>query len=449
MAEPSDRWHKTFPKQGEPECSQHKGVVPSAEHGKGKRWLACYRDANGRQHKPCFRTKTEAQNFLDEVAAGTHMNPEAGTQTFREFAKERISKLRIKRSSREYYLRLLENHVFDGPNRGRDEDDVFDASLAALGIGDTPLRKLRKRSTFEDLFAATTLATNSLAIVWGLVKRVLEMAVDDEEIGRNPMRGMQRPKAKREKPDVLSLDQDRAVTAALPEWCRLTGELQSTVGGMRIGEALAFSPIDVDWTSKQPEVLIQRQITLADNRLVFSLPKGGKMRRARITENTRDHLMQYLAAHAAVEVTLPWERNPAHTFPGEPAQGELVTVKLFVTTPAGRALSADTFRDHWTRACKAAKVVQKPGKKSHIKRHGYVSHLLAAGVPITEVAAYIGDTLPVVQETYAHWVPSFETNEGRTWRGLAVLDDYLIGSAKSSDESSLSACDPEVTHEAS
>jgi hypothetical protein len=39
MAEPYDRWHKAKPKPGEPVCREH-NLVPSAGHGRGKRWQA-------------------------------------------------------------------------------------------------------------------------------------------------------------------------------------------------------------------------------------------------------------------------------------------------------------------------------------------------------------------------------------------------------------------------
>ncbi|MGW5820408.1 site-specific integrase, partial [Streptomyces noursei] len=60
MAEVYDRWHKTFPKEGDDECPEHKGKVPTADHGKGKRWQLRYRDPLGKQRKENYDRKVDA-----------------------------------------------------------------------------------------------------------------------------------------------------------------------------------------------------------------------------------------------------------------------------------------------------------------------------------------------------------------------------------------------------
>jgi hypothetical protein len=43
--------------------------VPSARHGKGKRWRARYVDDRGCEHAQSFARKADAQQWLDEVTA--------------------------------------------------------------------------------------------------------------------------------------------------------------------------------------------------------------------------------------------------------------------------------------------------------------------------------------------------------------------------------------------
>ncbi|MFJ5785441.1 tyrosine-type recombinase/integrase [Streptomyces hydrogenans] len=43
-----DRWHKARPQPGEAVCAEHR-MVPSREHGRGKRWLVRWTDAGGQQ----------------------------------------------------------------------------------------------------------------------------------------------------------------------------------------------------------------------------------------------------------------------------------------------------------------------------------------------------------------------------------------------------------------
>jgi hypothetical protein len=69
-----DRWTKTIrDEQG------NKRTVPSANHGKGKRWRARYVDDQDREHAKGFGTKRDAQKWLDKQTAalvsGTHVAP--------------------------------------------------------------------------------------------------------------------------------------------------------------------------------------------------------------------------------------------------------------------------------------------------------------------------------------------------------------------------------------
>jgi hypothetical protein len=71
LADVYDRWHKSHPKPTDAECGEHKSrtkrMVPTADHGIGKRWQVRYRDLGGRQRKENFHTKAEADNRAAEV----------------------------------------------------------------------------------------------------------------------------------------------------------------------------------------------------------------------------------------------------------------------------------------------------------------------------------------------------------------------------------------------
>jgi len=42
----------------------------------------------------------------------------------------------------------------------------------------------------------------------------------------------------------------------------------------------------------------------------------------------------------------------------------------------------------------------------HDERHSVASHLLARGVPIATVAAWLGHSATVCEKTYRHYIPS-------------------------------------------
>jgi hypothetical protein len=78
-----DRWHKAYPKAGEPRCREH-DLVPTAIHGKGKRWEARWRNTLGDQKKR-FEKKSDAARHESGVRAdllrGTYVDPSAGKVT--------------------------------------------------------------------------------------------------------------------------------------------------------------------------------------------------------------------------------------------------------------------------------------------------------------------------------------------------------------------------------
>lgn len=82
MAAVCDRWHKSRPDAGEPVCADHK-AVPSADHGKGDRWQARWRDG-GRQRSQNFARRADAERFLDRLGGAWCIVPECGSSAVTE-----------------------------------------------------------------------------------------------------------------------------------------------------------------------------------------------------------------------------------------------------------------------------------------------------------------------------------------------------------------------------
>ena len=83
MADIDDRWFRREP--GKPQ------KIPTARHGKGKRWDVRWRDDAGRQRHKAFERKQEAESFLAQIQAdlarGIYTDPAAGKVTVRTYAK--------------------------------------------------------------------------------------------------------------------------------------------------------------------------------------------------------------------------------------------------------------------------------------------------------------------------------------------------------------------------
>ena len=74
MASVYDRWHLSRPKKGAEPCTEHSSktrtLVPSVDHGKGKRWQVRWRDAAGEQQKENFAKRSQADTRAATIEAG-------------------------------------------------------------------------------------------------------------------------------------------------------------------------------------------------------------------------------------------------------------------------------------------------------------------------------------------------------------------------------------------
>ncbi|MER7331129.1 MULTISPECIES: tyrosine-type recombinase/integrase [unclassified Micromonospora] len=118
-------------------------------------------------------------------------------------------------------------------------------------------------------------------------------------------------------------------------------------------------------------------------------------------------LRAHADAYSPVAVALPWG-----TSTGEPR-----TVTLYLTTPAGTALSRSMFNSGvWKPAIRAAGVPDDRHNGMHVLRHTYASVLLDAGESIKALAAYLGHADPgFTLRTYTHLLPN---SEDRTRRAI-------------------------------
>ncbi|SEQ19028.1 hypothetical protein SAMN04487983_1003275 [Streptomyces sp. yr375] len=339
---------------------------------------------------------------------GIYVSLDAGNVSFEVFADEWLKGRGA--DSVEVYRRHLRVHAYPVIDR---------KTLAALAS---------RPSTVGKWASGIEASPNYKRDIMQTVTAVFAAAVDDGLIKRNPMKSRQVTKPKREKKKIVPWTADRVgtVVAALdhltPRYA-CTGVVGAT-SGQRQGKIFGFSPDDVLWDAGRIKVMRQIKEVRGGgaNRLIFALPK---------TKETREFpapaaLLRGLKAHMEiwppVAVTLPWGS----------LDGEPVTVRLFFTTPYGMPLDASVFnRLVWKPALAQADVIPAPvGRRyaaapddgMHALRHHYVSALLSAGESLVTAAEFIGDTLMVTAETYAHLM------EGDGSRGVAALDRSLGGS---------------------
>ncbi|MFE9764786.1 hypothetical protein ACFYPC_09685 [Streptomyces sp. NPDC005808] len=121
--EPYDRWHLKRPKPGQDECPDHPGLFASDEHGRGKRWLARWRNEQGKQESESFPDgrKTAALKFQRSMKAAVEegrtpllyagRKAKLAVPTITEYVETFLTEHEARASTIETYGYRLRGHV--------------------------------------------------------------------------------------------------------------------------------------------------------------------------------------------------------------------------------------------------------------------------------------------------------------------------------------------------
>jgi integrase len=295
-------------------------------------WLARWRDPDGRQRKKTFTRKIDAERFLvglrAEIQRGTYLDPDAGKVAVAQWSEQWANGLsHLKETTRSRYLGILRVYVVPkwGPR-----------PLSALTHGELA-------SWIAELSAAG-LAPGTVRQIHRVVSLMLDLAVRDGRLGRNPAAGLRMPRARRAEPVFLTPDQlARLVRAAgehgtVIQLLALTGLRFGELAALRVGRVdlsrrrlviaesvseiagtLAWSSPKTHQTRSVPippslvPVLVRLTESKSQDELVFSAPRGGPIRarnwRARVFDPAAEraglsgvtpHDLRHTAASLAV-----------------------------------------------------------------------------------------------------------------------------------------------------
>lgn len=397
MASIEDRWMRPAKgPDGEPLFTPTGKVKKerTERYGKGLRWLVRWREPDLSERKKSFRIEDDALDFKREIERdlrrGAYIDPDAGSETFGQLTHEWLARQTTDPLT-----------IQETTNRLRRYVEPFALNKAQIrrikpGTIQTWLRQLADVKTT----AGEPLGASTRSVVFSHVSAILNAAVDDEKITKNPCRSssVNRPRPDTKKIVPWVREWVTGMYAELPERYRVFVTLAAGLG-LRQGELFGLSPDDVDWL--RGWVKVRRQVKLVGNRLVFALPKGGKERDVPLPGSVRDELAAHLAKFPAKEVTLPW---------GEP-DGKPTTVKLAVTTRQGGANNRNHFNQEvWKPAQERVGIPSERVNGMHALRHYFASVLLDAGENIVAVSEYLGHHKPsVTLAYYAHLMPTSET----------------------------------------
>ncbi|MFD0384623.1 tyrosine-type recombinase/integrase [Streptomyces stramineus] len=425
-----DRW---WTKRPDPATGKKR---KTALYGKGKRYKvtgipgvrARSFDAKGDADK--WKARAQAQSL-----AGEFVDPRAGKVLLREYVES------------DWWPALTADPATLETIRGR----VWTHVLPHLG--ELPIREIKVATlriwlkTLEGKIGPGT--ANA---VWAYLSNILECAVDDEKITRNPCKAktISPPKVPERKARAWSRQQVAAVQAALPERFRIMVDL-GVGAGLRQGEVLGLSVDDIDFQAGF--LRVRRQVKKVGGALIFALPKGGKTRSVPLPGYLARQLKAHLGAFPPRDSTLPWGDPAIPETERQAKERAPQTHRLVVTSTRGHVIRRDSWNlRSWKPALAAAGVINdgavvvrphrtRPGGRKvlqfessrehgfHSLRHTFASVQLDARESIVSVSNWLGHANPsITLRIYAHMMPEADG------RGRAAMDLWFEGNPKRSPQ---------------
>jgi integrase len=333
------------------------------------RWEARYRDPLGRQRTKTFATKSDARAFLaateTDVTRGQWIDPAGGRVTYLEWSEHYFASALHKRPTTAARDRIV-------------NDTHFIPVIGKRSLGS--LTPLDARAVVDQMvkrgLAPATIRTN-----YGVLRTILNAAVDAGLIASSPCRGVKLPATTRNQ-RFLSAEELTRLADATPAQYRpmiyLAGVLGlrwSEVAGLRVGR--------VDFLRHTLEVA--ETCAEVNGRVSFAAPKTRASQR---TLGVPGFILQMLSEHLAVR--------------GRPAPKELIFV-----APEGGPLRRSTFRtrvfDPAVRRAELEKLT------FHDLRHTAAGLMIEMGAHIEAIKQRLGhSSIRVTSDVYGSLLPTVD-----------------------------------------
>ncbi|WP_309505426.1 site-specific integrase [Streptomyces phytophilus] len=218
-----------------------------AKGSSGKRWQVRYRDLNGAQRKENYEIKAKADARAAEVENDlqrcVYVTPSAGKITLAKYAEQWLAAVTAGPTTYERYEREIRNHVV--PHLGGHE-----------------VRNLTRPSSIQGWIKkvqAAGLEASSIGCVHDVLVGMLDAAVEDGLLARNPCRSSAVKLPKHDKKPVTpwSLDRVQAVISALPDRKKVFAlpkgdRIRSVAPARRTGQGAETVPEEVPRNRRRP-----------------------------------------------------------------------------------------------------------------------------------------------------------------------------------------------------
>jgi integrase len=319
------------------------GNIQKRENG---RWRARYRDPSGRERARHFARKVDAERWLVSMESTKHrgewIDPAMSRITVGDWSQRWIDgQSQLKPQTRERYRNIVRVQVVPEWEHVR---------LSAISHADVVAWVAKLVS---DGYAASTV--RQIHRVFSLM---LDLAVRDGRLPRNPTAGVRLPRAAKGEPIFLSHTQVEELARACPGYELFVRVLAYT--GMRWGEATAVRVRRVDLMRRRIEV--EHTAVELNGEMTYGTPKTHQRRSVPLPRSLVDELARHIAG-----------KQPDD---------------LVFTTPRGEVMRNHNFRSRVF--VPAARKIGMPGLTPHDLRHTAASLAVQAGANVKAVQRMLG-----------------------------------------------------------
>ncbi len=331
------------------------------------------RGGDGKERSRTFRTKKEAERYErsqhSAMEQGLWVDPRGGKVTLEAWAAEwERTVVHLRASTRRIYSANLRNHIL--PELGPIELGKLTPSM---------LRAWLSGLTTKTSGHGKPLAPGSVAQAYRTLNRVLAAAVDDELLGRNPLRGVRPPRVEPEPMRFLTHDEVATLASVVDPRYRAF-VLVAAYTGLRAGELIGLRRKHVDLLRRTVTVVEQVQY-IGGGHLTLPPKSAAGRRSVAVPAVVADGLSGHLGRFA------------------EPGPDGLV-----FPAPDGGFLRLENFRKRvWLPA------VTKAGLsplRIHDLRHTCASLAIAAGADVKVLQRMLGHaSAALTLDRYGHLLP--------------------------------------------
>ena len=270
------------------------------------------------------------------------------------------------------------------------------AEIRAMHLHDEWKRLLASGGHHRKTKELRPLSAKTVRNIAGVVSSACGWAVLYGLITVNPVTASKPPQGKRREGIALLPSQVDLMIQASSGWLMNFLDVENGLG-IRRGEALALRWSDI----ANGEAHITRSLCQVKDKVTFKGTKSDKDRRVEIAASTMDALRQQREEQDKARAAFPDYR---------------FDLDLIFADPGGEPLRPDSVSSKVSLLCRKLKLPK--GASLHTLRHSHGSQLLAAGVPLAEVAKRLGHANPATTlGIYTHALPG-TTGTARRWEEL-------------------------------